>query len=75
LTAPDRRRAEPGVSPGDQGARAREIRPELSARPARHVARLRGRAGGSWDPRRRRAQSRRGAARGRRRPARLVGWL
>src|SRR5438094_7214916 len=30
-----RRRAGPGVPRGDQGARAREIRPELPARPAR----------------------------------------
>ncbi len=43
------------------------------ARPARCVARLRGRAEGPRDPRHRRAQSRRGSARGRRRPARLVG--
>ncbi len=37
------------------------------------VARLRGRAEGPRDPRHRRAQSRRGSARRRRRPARLVG--
>ncbi len=43
------------------------------ARPARYVARLRGRAGGPRDPRHRRAQSRRGSARRRRWPARLVG--
>ena len=43
------------------------------ARPARYVARLRGRAGGPRDPRHRRAQSRRGSARRRRGPARLVG--
>src|SRR5438128_2291284 len=43
------------------------------ARPARYVARLRGRAEGPRDPRRRRAQSRRRSARRRRRPARLVG--
>ena len=43
------------------------------ARPARYVARLRGRAGGPSDPRHRRAQSRRGSARRRRWPARLVG--
>src|SRR5439155_1568328 len=40
------------------------------ARPARYVARLRGRAGGRRDPRHRRAQSRRRSARRRRRPAR-----
>jgi hypothetical protein len=43
------------------------------ARPARYLARLRGRAGGPRDPRHRRAQSRRGSARRRRWPARLVG--
>src|SRR5262249_18047992 len=43
------------------------------ARPARYVARLRGRAGGPRDPRHRCAQSRRGSARRRRWPARLVG--
>jgi hypothetical protein len=37
------------------------------------VARLRGRARGSGGPRHRRSPSRRGSARGRRRPARLVG--
>jgi uncharacterized cupin superfamily protein len=37
------------------------------------AARLRGRAGGPRDPRHRRAQSRRGSARRRRWPARLVG--
>jgi hypothetical protein len=41
--------------------------------PPGYVARLRGRAGGSRDPRHRRAQSRRGSARRRRGPARLVG--
>ena len=43
------------------------------ARPARYVARLRGRAGGPRDPRHRRAQSRRGSARRRGGSARLVG--
>ena len=43
------------------------------ARPAGYVARLRGRAGGSRAPRHRCAQSRRGSARRRRWPARLVG--
>src|SRR5436305_1109042 len=43
------------------------------ARPRRQVARLRGRAGGAADPRHRRARSRRGSARRRRWPARLVG--
>ena len=41
--------------------------------PPGYVARLRGRAGGPRDPRRRRAQPRRGSARRRRWPARLVG--
>ena len=43
------------------------------ARPARCVARLRGRAGGPRDPRHERAQPRRRSARRRRWPARLVG--
>src|SRR4051794_39847869 len=43
------------------------------ARPALYVAWLRGRAGGPRDHRHRRAQSRRGSARRRRGPARLVG--
>ena len=43
------------------------------ARPARYVARLRGRAGRPRDPRHRRAQPRRGSTRRRRWPARLVG--
>ena len=43
------------------------------ARPARYVARLRGRAGRPRDRRHRRAQSWRGSARRRRGPARLVG--
>ncbi len=43
------------------------------ARPARYVARLRGRAGGPGDPRRRCAQSRRRSARRRGGSARLVG--
>src|SRR5262245_64973552 len=43
------------------------------ARPGRHVARLRGRAGRPRDPRHRRAQPRRRSPRRRRWPARLVG--
>ena len=43
------------------------------ARPARDVARLRGRAAGPRDPRRRRAAPRRRSARRRRGPTRLVG--
>jgi hypothetical protein len=50
-----------------------ELREGRRARPARYLARLRGRAGGPRDPRHRRAQPRRGSARGRRGPARLVG--
>ena len=41
--------------------------------PFRYVARLRGRSRGPRDPRHRRAQPRRGSARRRRWPARLVG--
>jgi hypothetical protein len=50
-----------------------ELKEGRGARPAGCVARLRGRAGGPRDSRHRRSQSRRGAARRRRWPARLVG--
>jgi mannose-6-phosphate isomerase-like protein (cupin superfamily) len=46
---------------------------DAGARPARHVARLRGGARGPRDPRHRRAQPRQGSARRCRWPARLVG--
>ena len=61
---------------GRMKARRRDRRAQGMGRspgPARHVARLRGRARGPRDPRHRRAQPRRGSARRRRWSARLVG--